>query len=416
MSSKLEARYVSPLLQKPVNEADPAVARGAEDAGLVEIAAPAPGPILAVHAMTVRDSGGIHSRPVTDAGSSADEPDNGSKQPGRAPDSPPAREEPAAGTESPDDASVQEQAEQEQPAAVANEIPADADLSGETPAEADEAAAELQQQHEATPVEDSVDAALDGDDPAAGEKLKHIVEAALLAAGKPLSIDRLLTLFLDEEQPDRQQIRHALETLQQEYSGRGIEVREVSTGWRIQVTQNCAPWISRLWEEKPGRYSRALLETLALIAYRQPVTRGEIEDVRGVAVSTNIIKTLLEREWVRVVGHRDVPGRPSLYATTREFLDYFGLKGLDELPTLAEIRELDDLNPSLDLDEPAEEQTSGNVATGEAAVTGAGAGSVQVDAGVVSTGEEDAAEREPDPGVSSSMTETAVDATREQKQ
>ena len=185
-----------------------------------------------------------------------------------------------------------------------------------------------------------------------GDNVKHIVEAALLASGKPLSIDRLLTLFLDDEQPDRKAIRDVLESLQQEYEGRGIEVREVSTGWRIQVRKEYAHWVSRLWEEKPGRYSRALLETLSLIAYRQPITRGEIEDVRGVAVSTNIVKTLLERDWVRVVGHRDVPGRPSLYATTREFLDYFGLKSLDELPTLAEIRELDDLNPSLDLPEP----------------------------------------------------------------
>ncbi|MDX1345975.1 MAG: SMC-Scp complex subunit ScpB [Sedimenticolaceae bacterium] len=187
---------------------------------------------------------------------------------------------------------------------------------------------------------------------ARGDNVKHIVEAALLASGKPLSIDRLLTLFLDDEQPDRKIIRDVLEDLQQEYEGRGIEVREVSTGWRIQVRKEYAPWVSRLWEEKPGRYSRALLETLSLIAYRQPITRGEIEDVRGVAVSTNIVKTLLERDWVRVVGHRDVPGRPSLYATTREFLDYFGLKSLDELPTLAEIKELDDLNPSLDLPEP----------------------------------------------------------------
>ena len=140
--------------------------------------------------------------------------------------------------------------------------------------------------------------------------------------------------------------------LRQRYRERGIEVVEVSTGWRIQVRKDYSPWISRLWDEKPARYSRALLETLSLIAYRQPVTRGEIEDVRGVAVSTNIIKTLMEREWIRVVGKRDVPGRPSLYATTREFLDYFGLKGLDELPALAEIREFDVINPELDLPEP----------------------------------------------------------------
>jgi segregation and condensation protein B len=192
----------------------------------------------------------------------------------------------------------------------------------------------------------------DQGDIAPEDNVKHIVEAALLASGKPLSVDRLLTLFLDNEQPDRMEIRDVLEILQQEYEGRGIEVREVSTGWRIQVRKEYAPWVSRLWEEKPGRYSRALLETLSLIAYRQPITRGEIEDVRGVAVSTNIVKTLLERDWVRVVGHRDVPGRPSLYATTREFLDYFGLKSLDELPTLAELKELDDLNPSLDFPEP----------------------------------------------------------------
>ena len=411
MSNKFQARYVSPLLQKPVNDADRELARDAEDAGLAETATPAPGPILAAHAMTVRDSGEIHSRPVADAGSSAEE----SQQPERVADSAPGQEEPAAGTEPSDDVSAETLAGQGEPAAAAGEPPAENGLSGETPPEAgaDQASAGPQEQHEETPQETTADEDSDGEDPAAGEKLKHIVEAALLAAGKPLSIDRLLTLFLDEEQPDRQQIRRALETLQQEYGGRGIEVREVSTGWRIQVTQNCAPWVSRLWEEKPGRYSRALLETLALIAYRQPVTRGEIEDVRGVAVSTNIIKTLLEREWVRVVGHRDVPGRPSLYATTREFLDYFGLKGLDQLPTLAEIRELDYLNPSLDLDEPLQDLPSGDAAAGEDA--GTAAASV-ADAGAVSTGEEDAVERQADAGVSSSVTRSGADETREQQE
>ncbi len=184
------------------------------------------------------------------------------------------------------------------------------------------------------------------------QKICNIAEAALLAAGKPLSLDRLLMLFPDDEQPHRQQLVEALMQLQQLYQQRGVEVAEVSTGWRIHVRKEYAPWISRLWDEKPTRYSRALLETLALIAYRQPVTRGEIEDVRGVAVSTNIIKTLMEREWIRVVGKRDVPGRPSLYATTREFLDYFGLKGLDELPALAEIKEFDLINPELDLPDP----------------------------------------------------------------
>lgn len=183
-------------------------------------------------------------------------------------------------------------------------------------------------------------------------KISNIVEAALLAAGKPLSLDRLLMLFPDDEQPARQQLVEMLMQLQHRYRERGIEVAEVSTGWRIQVRKEYSPWISRLWDEKPARYSRALLETLSLIAYRQPVTRGEIEGVRGVAVSTNIIKTLMEREWIRVVGKRDVPGRPSLYATTRGFLDYFGMKGLDDLPPLAEIREFDVINPELDLTDP----------------------------------------------------------------
>ncbi len=184
------------------------------------------------------------------------------------------------------------------------------------------------------------------------QKICNIVEAALLAAGKPLSLERLLLLFAEDEQPHRQQLDEALEQLQQLYLQRGVDVVEVSSGWRIQVRKEYSPWISRLWDEKPARYSRALLETLSLIAYRQPLTRGEIEDVRGVAVSTNIIKTLSEREWIRVVGKRDVPGRPSLYATTREFLDYFGLKGLDDLPPLAEIREFDVINPELDLPDP----------------------------------------------------------------
>lgn len=184
------------------------------------------------------------------------------------------------------------------------------------------------------------------------ENLKNIVEAALLAAGRPLSLDTLQGLFGEAEQPEKRELRQVLERLSEDYQGRGIEVSEVASGWRIQVGEACSSWVSRLWDERPSRYSRALMETLALIAYRQPITRGEIEDIRGVAVSTQIIKTLLEREWVRVLGHRDVPGRPSLYGTTREFLDYFNLKALDELPTLAEIRDLDEINRSLDLEDP----------------------------------------------------------------
>jgi len=187
------------------------------------------------------------------------------------------------------------------------------------------------------------------------DNLKNIVEAALLAAGRPLGLDALLALFLDDEQPDRQRLREALESLTEDYAERGIEICEVATGWRIQVRSRYASWVSRLWEEKPPRYSRALMETLALIAYRQPITRGEIEEIRGVTVSTNIVKTLLERDWVRVVGQRDVPGKPSLYATTRGFLDYFGLKSLDELPTLSEIKDLDSLNTELPLGDAAQD-------------------------------------------------------------
>ena len=174
-------------------------------------------------------------------------------------------------------------------------------------------------------------------------QLKLTLEAALFAANQPLSIDRMLTLFLDGGQPTREEIRAALELLQTEYAQRGVELHEVSSGFRFQTKQQFAPWIARLWEERPQRYSRALLETLSLIAYRQPITRAEIEDVRGVGVSSQIVKTLEERGWVRVVGHKDLPGRPALLATTREFLDYFNLKSLDQLPPLAEIRNLDDV-------------------------------------------------------------------------
>ena len=187
------------------------------------------------------------------------------------------------------------------------------------------------------------------------EKTKNIIEAALMAAGQPLSIDRLLTLFLDEQQPSRDEIRGAIKSLSEQCDNRGVELKEVNSGFRYQAKQDYAQWVARLWEEKPPRYSRALLETLSLIAYRQPITRGEIEDVRGVSVSTNIMKTLLERDWVKVVGHRDVPGKPAMYATTRQFLDYFNLKNLSDLPTLAEIRDIDSINAELDLVEPGSE-------------------------------------------------------------
>lgn len=188
--------------------------------------------------------------------------------------------------------------------------------------------------------------------------LKLILEAALVAAGEPLSLERLQTLFEDDQQPNRSDLKIALRELQDDLTQRGIELVEVASGYRLQVREQFAPWVARLWEEKPQRYSRALLETLALIAYRQPITRGDIEDVRGVVVSSQMIKTLLEREWVRVVGHRDVPGRPALYATTKTFLDYFGLKNLEDLPSLMAIRELDDANRSLPLDEEEEKRQS----------------------------------------------------------
>jgi segregation and condensation protein B len=174
-------------------------------------------------------------------------------------------------------------------------------------------------------------------------KLKQIIEAALMAADQPLGMDHLARLFahgeLDSEE-GRAQIRETLKTLEVEAEGRGYELKRVASGYRYQVRQELSEWVSRLWEEKPPRYSRALLETLALIAYRQPVTRGDIEQVRGVSVSQNIMRTLQERGWIRVVGQREVPGKPSLYGTTREFLDYFDLKSLDQLPPLAEIRSL----------------------------------------------------------------------------
>lgn len=182
-------------------------------------------------------------------------------------------------------------------------------------------------------------------------KLKLIIEAALLAAGTPLSVEQLLRLFTDDDRPERPAVEAALEQIGAECAERGYELVQVNSGYRFQVRQELAPWVSRLWEERPTRYSRALLETLALIAYRQPTTRAEIEDIRGVAVSSHIMKTLLEREWIRVVGHRDVPGRPALYGTTRKMLDHFNLKSLDELPPLSDIMDLDKAHERLQQDE-----------------------------------------------------------------
>ena len=183
--------------------------------------------------------------------------------------------------------------------------------------------------------------------------VRNVIEAALLAAGGPLPLAELMRLFDERARPGTQALRAALDSLAAEYAGRGIELKETASGFRIQVRGELADEISRLWPERTARYSRALLETLALIAYRQPVTRAEIEAVRGVAVNPNIIRTVIERNWVRVVGHRDVPGHPELLGTTRDFLDYFGLKSLDELPPLAELRAMGDLNLQLALAEDA---------------------------------------------------------------
>ncbi|MGB5329999.1 MAG: SMC-Scp complex subunit ScpB [Gammaproteobacteria bacterium] len=182
------------------------------------------------------------------------------------------------------------------------------------------------------------------------EKLKSILEALFSAADKPLSVNQLFELFVgDVEQPGKDEIRQAIQLLVEKYADSGFELKQVASGFRFQVKSDFETWVVRLWEQKPPRYSRALLETLALIAYRQPITRGEIEDIRGVSVSTSIINTLQERDWIKSLGHKEVPGRPTLYGTTSGFLDYFNLKSLNELPTLAEIRDIDRFNPELAL-------------------------------------------------------------------
>jgi len=181
-------------------------------------------------------------------------------------------------------------------------------------------------------------------------ELAPLLEAFLLASGKPQSLERLFELFEEGERPEPAVFKKALTLLGKSCEGRAFELKEVSSGYRLQIREKFSPWVGRLWEERPQRYSRALLETIALIAYRQPITRGEIEDVRGVAVNSNIVKTLLEREWIRVVGYRDVPGKPAMFATTKAFLDHFNLKNLEDLPPLAELREME-AEPVLDFDD-----------------------------------------------------------------
>ena len=181
-------------------------------------------------------------------------------------------------------------------------------------------------------------------------KVKIIVEGVLMAAGRPLSLDQIGEVFSDDERPDKKELHSILDQISTECDDRGFELKQVASGYRFQVKQDLSEWVGKLWSDRPPRYTRALLETLALIAYRQPITRGDIEEIRGVAVSSNIVRTLLDREWVRVVGHRDVPGKPALLATTKIFLDYFNLKNLKDLPPLSEVKELEPVSEQDDFE------------------------------------------------------------------
>ena len=187
-------------------------------------------------------------------------------------------------------------------------------------------------------------------------KLLQIIEAALLSASRPLSIEEILKIFPEDEAPTKENIKSALEELELLNKNRGVEIKKVSSGFRMQVKQSLSPYIAKLWEEKPLRYTKATLETLALIAYRQPITRGEIEEIRGVSVGTQLIRGILDRGWIKVVGQRDVPGKPSLYATTKEFLDYFGLQHLRELPNLPDLPDIESLDMDLPLEEKVQEE------------------------------------------------------------
>ena len=223
--------------------------------------------------------------------------------------------------------------------------------------------------------------------------LKHIIEATLLAAGKPITTQQLMDLFEERERPTPESFTTAIGMLIADYENRGIELVEVASGWRIQVRPKAAEVVSRLWSERPAKYSRAFLETLALIAYRQPITRSEIEEIRGVSISSTIMRTMQERNWIRTVGHREVPGRPELLGTTRDFLDYFGLKSLDQLPTLAELKDLDTIGVQLELPADQPPQSSEGSADGEVAASteeGASTAAVANDETAQSAGEVEA--------------------------
>lgn len=189
-------------------------------------------------------------------------------------------------------------------------------------------------------------------------KLIQIIEAALLSASRPLTIEEIQRLFPKEQTPGKEDIKETLDEIDELCTNRGVELKRVSSGYRMQVKQSLSEYIAKLWEEKPQKYTKATLETLALIAYRQPITRGEIEEIRGVSVGTQLIRGILERGWIKIVGQRDVPGRPSLYATTKEFLDYFGLQHLRELPDLPDLPDVNSLDMELPLEEEKEQTES----------------------------------------------------------
>ena len=204
------------------------------------------------------------------------------------------------------------------------------------------------------------------------DELKNIIEAAIMVSDEPITVDRLIGMFTDETKPERSTVNELLLELQLEYANRGFELKRIDKGYRLQTREEYSPWLARLTAGRPPRYSRALLETLAIIAYRQPVTRGEIEEIRGVAVSTDIIRTLVGREWIRQVGVRDVPGKPALFATTRAFLGYFNLEGLTQLPSLQDIRDLDTIADELNMKLPLEsrdENADDNPDSGDAEVS-----------------------------------------------
>ncbi len=242
--------------------------------------------------------------------------------------------------------------------------------------------------------------------------VKNVIEAALLAAARPVSVAELAQLFDEHTRPDAKTIRAALEILTTDCAGRGVEIRETANGFRVQVRSEYAMEISRLWPERPQRYSRALLETLALIAYRQPITRAEIEQVRGVAVNPNIVKTLMERNWVRVVGHRDVPGHPEVLGTTKEFLDYFNLRSIDDLPPLAELKAIAEMNMQLDLPVPNEAADGSVAEPSRAPVTAASAAdsTTELVAGDDESGDDD--ERSADASAAPSLVAAPPDFDR----